>query len=621
MANYDANTIAEFLVADANVVNKAANSLRGIFSLGTNEQRVNILKYMVTYGKSPTYDEAKAIFGKSNLSEDRYKDFMNDAKNALNAVLNDHTYVNDKGESITLTFDNLASTIPQIKKNQELYDAGYDVSVENFNYVTDANGNVVDRNTVDTTNISTNGYGNRDTYNHIVNSIADDIHGLGGDSQQIALVEYYLEHGDLPKDIVDDVIGRETGNTRYNNLVDKIEEAANDYFTKNPDNLSKDVIDSYKQTFNNNKAKTEESYRAYNLQDINDLRSDNDIVSDAIDKFTVLNNNKDKRKLVEYYLTYGELPDDVINKLLGSEDDPKKLSPDRLKTIRTKVMNSVAETIREHDYMPDATNEQIIQSLYKGTQSVRGDRDAGKVVNFGHTATEPTKEENKPLNSTNNGNGSGGNGGNDGNDGNDNGSEGDGGGVDETTVSPSYAEDAYNQYYKDIWSLDPGTAGYSIYTNLANAERNAAQSAMALADAQYQNAAMQQAATVKNITDQVRAERMAKLRAGMNEAQIANQDMQMMMSNINALNEQMNAMNYNTLQAQQQYNLAQDTAYKEYLNQAQAMNQTGAAYYAAQTSDPVTQALEYMNRTGANYNDALTAVTTGTTGTTNSTKK
>lgn len=109
---------------------------------------------------------------------------------------------------------------------------------------------------------------------------------------------------------------------------------------------------------------------------------------------------------------------------------------------------------------------------------------------------------------------------------------------------------------------------------------------------------MQQAAAVKNITDQVRAERMAKLRAGMNEAQIANQDMQVMMSNINALNEQMNAMNYNTLQAQQQYNLAQDTAYKEYLNQAQAMNQTGAAYYAAQSGDAAYYANWLKNNPG-----------------------
>ena len=154
-----------------------------------------------------------------------------------------------------------------------------------------------------------------------------------------------------------------------------------------------------------------------------------------------------------------------------------------------------------------------------------------------------------------------------------------------TPKEEAMAEFESNPYYTDTWSLQPGTTGYSIYNNLANVERNAALSNMQLADAQYQNAAMQQAATVKSITDQVRSERMAKLRAGMNEAQIANQDMQMMMSNINSMNDQMNAMNYSNLQAQQQYNLAQDTAYQEYLTQAQAMNQSGAAYYAAQAGD------------------------------------
>ena len=155
-----------------------------------------------------------------------------------------------------------------------------------------------------------------------------------------------------------------------------------------------------------------------------------------------------------------------------------------------------------------------------------------------------------------------------------------------------------NPYYTDTWSLQPGTTGYSIYNNLTNAERNAATANMQLADAQYQNAAMQQAATVKSITDQVRSERMAKLRAGMNEAQIANQDMQMMMSNINAMNDQMNAMNYSNLQAQQQYNLAQDTAYQEYLTNAQAMNQTAAANYAAQAGDATYAAKWLKNNPG-----------------------
>ena len=151
--------------------------------------------------------------------------------------------------------------------------------------------------------------------------------------------------------------------------------------------------------------------------------------------------------------------------------------------------------------------------------------------------------------------------------------------------SPSAQEAAFNAYYRDIYSTEAGTTGGNIYNRMVEAEQNAARSNMTLADAQMQQAAMQQASTVKALTDQVKAERMAKLRAGMSEAQIANQDMQTMMTNINALNQQANEMNYAQLQAQQQYNLAQDTAYQQWLDNANAMGQTGAAYAASDAGD------------------------------------
>ena len=177
-----------------------------------------------------------------------------------------------------------------------------------------------------------------------------------------------------------------------------------------------------------------------------------------------------------------------------------------------------------------------------------------------------------------------------------------------------YVEDtprglAYNSYWNDLMSGGPATLGRQIQDNLTVAEQNAALSNLALADAQYQQASMQQAETVKAITDQVRAERMSRLRAGMNEAQIANQDMQMMLNNMNTLNQQANAMNANRLAAQQQYNLAQDTAYQQYLQQATNLGNIAAAMAAADAGDAYQQTLKRMYETGESYTTASKKVT------------
>ena len=170
-------------------------------------------------------------------------------------------------------------------------------------------------------------------------------------------------------------------------------------------------------------------------------------------------------------------------------------------------------------------------------------------------------------------------------------------------------EAAFNSYYRDLYSLDEGTLGAEMLNNLATAEQNAAMSNMQLADAQYQQAAMQQAEAVKAITDQVRAERMSRLRAGMSESQIANQDMQIMLNNMNTLNQQANTMNANRLAAQQQYNLAQDTAYQQYLANATGLGSVGAAMAASDAGDAYMQTLKRMNATGESYKKANKYVT------------
>ena len=159
-------------------------------------------------------------------------------------------------------------------------------------------------------------------------------------------------------------------------------------------------------------------------------------------------------------------------------------------------------------------------------------------------------------------------------------------------------EQLFNPYYRDIYSTQAQTLGGSIYDRLVGAEQNAAISNMQLADAQMQQQAMAQAETVKAIADQVRAERVARLRAGMSESQIANQDMQTLMANMNTLNQQAQDLNYARLQANQQYNLAQDTAYQQWLSNANTMAQSGTGFAASDAGDLTQQALRYSKLTG-----------------------
>lgn len=172
---------------------------------------------------------------------------------------------------------------------------------------------------------------------------------------------------------------------------------------------------------------------------------------------------------------------------------------------------------------------------------------------------------------------------------------------------------AFDSYYNDLYSLQDGTLGAHMLDQFTKAEQNAAISNMQLAEAQYQQAAMQQAELVKSITDSVKAERMARLRAGMSESQIANQDMQIMLNNMNTLNQQVDLLNQNRLAVQQQYQLAQDTAYQQYINSAMNMATNGAAFSAAGAGSLDYVARQIQAKTGWNYDDALKAAKTPTT--------
>ena len=77
---------------------------------------------------------------------------------------------------------------------------------------------------------------------------------------------------------------------------------------------------------------------------------------------------------------------------------------------------------------------------------------------------------------------------------------------------------------------------------------------------------------------------------------------------MNNMNTQMNAMNQNRLAAQQQSNLAQDTAYQQYLDTVNTMSQSAAAMAASDAGNLHQMALQYSQATGVPYKQAVMVV-------------
>jgi hypothetical protein len=179
---------------------------------------------------------------------------------------------------------------------------------------------------------------------------------------------------------------------------------------------------------------------------------------------------------------------------------------------------------------------------------------------------------------------------------------------------------AFNNYYNDIYSLKEGTGGAEMLSRLEQSYANQAQQAATMADVGFQQAALQQASTVKQITDQVRGERLARLRSGMSESQIANQDMQMLMTNVNTLNQNAQMLNQGRLEAQIGINTAQDQAYADFLTQANQKGQVGAAMAASDAGDTYQQTIKQMSLlygsdpskwTGTQWTETSNRVATG----------
>lgn len=168
-----------------------------------------------------------------------------------------------------------------------------------------------------------------------------------------------------------------------------------------------------------------------------------------------------------------------------------------------------------------------------------------------------------------------------------------------TKIDPK--ELAFNAYYNDLYNHEKeGTYGNQLKTELEGVYQRQANEAVGMVDAQYQSAAMQQAATVKQITDSIRNERMARLKAGMSESQIANQDMQMLMSNVNTMNQNAQMMSQARMEAEANQRGAKDQAYLAYLDQANARGQNAAAMYAADSGNAIWNTNQYMTATQGN---------------------
>ena len=162
------------------------------------------------------------------------------------------------------------------------------------------------------------------------------------------------------------------------------------------------------------------------------------------------------------------------------------------------------------------------------------------------------------------------------------------------TSSGTPVQTAYNMYYNDLYSREKGTLGRDILDNNISLYEKEAQNAGILADTSVQSQAMAQAQGIKQVTDALRSERMAQLRAGMSESQLADRELSMLMSSVNQFSGQAQAANQDALTAQLGASTARENAFNDYIAQTTALGQNASANYASQVGDLIKQAQIYQ---------------------------
>lgn len=159
-----------------------------------------------------------------------------------------------------------------------------------------------------------------------------------------------------------------------------------------------------------------------------------------------------------------------------------------------------------------------------------------------------------------------------------------------------------DDYYNDVYSMQEGTLGKRVVDNKAKLLEQQARNQQIVAETNLQNQALQQAQTVKQIIDSLKSERLAKLRAGMNPTQLADQDMQILLSNVQALNQQVTDTNQMRMESMLNQNTAYESAMAEYLGNADTIGQVATGMTAAGASNAVLQTEQSMNILyGANW--------------------
>lgn len=161
--------------------------------------------------------------------------------------------------------------------------------------------------------------------------------------------------------------------------------------------------------------------------------------------------------------------------------------------------------------------------------------------------------------------------------------------------SLSARENLFNQYYNNLNHKNEGSLGSDILKNNEALYEKEANNAAIIANTSVQSQAMGQAQNIKAVTDALRSERLAQLRAGMSEAQLADRELQMLMSGSEQLNTQGVMARQEALTARLAGTTAREVAFNDYIAQRTALGQNAAANYASQAGDLFAQAQIYMN--------------------------
>lgn len=164
----------------------------------------------------------------------------------------------------------------------------------------------------------------------------------------------------------------------------------------------------------------------------------------------------------------------------------------------------------------------------------------------------------------------------------------------------SAKEDYFNnKYYDDLYSRKEGTLGKEILDNNISLFEKEAQNAAILADTSMQAQAIQQAQAVKQVTDSIRSERAAQLRAGMSESQLADRELQMLMGSVNQMSGQAQMASQEATAAQLGQSTARENAFNQYIEQTTTLGQNAAAQYASHVGDANAQAEELRRKMAA----------------------